>query len=597
MPLQIRRGTAAERSSLTTSLVVGELLYVTDQGKLYIGDGTTLTDPTDILGNSGQGGKGLIVTGFTTEDAIDAVGAALAAGSHSNGISFTYGSTQDTANRIDAAVDLSNYVGNVGITGILDITGELRADSLKASIFSEDSSLLVDAIDGKFFGDLEGSVTGPVVGDLTGSVFSDGSTVLVDGVEGLIVGSVKTNGFVEVDSNSPGTVTLSVNSGNDVALFPSVLGFRRSRTTIENPTAVVANDVLMNQIAYGYDGSNFSASAAIQSIVDGAIATGNVPGKLAFATVNNSGLLETHVTIDRTGKLSSIGGGVEIFNYGDTSAGSTTLASRRSRGTVAAPTVPAVNDQLLNFIGTTWDGTNYLTSTVIGSLVDGAISTGIAPGRIFFATADTSGNLTTRVSIDNTGKLFAAFGLQADTQQTAGAPIISTQAHSAATSSALVLRRSRGNLVSPAAVQNGDILHAINFAGYEGSSYNNSVTIRAIVNGAIGTNIVPGEFQVRIRNSAGVIDNRLTVSSDLATFSVPVRTPSIEISENNINGLNSNEDITVNPSGTGTVDFVIPEQGTVGSAGAAAALPATPSTYFKIKVNGVDYVVPAYAVS
>jgi hypothetical protein len=48
---------------------------------------------------------------------------------------------------------------------------------------------------------------------------------------------------------------------------------------------------------------------------------------------------------------------------------------------------------------------------------------------------------------------------------------------------------------------------------------------------------------------------------------------------------------------TGQVDFITTEQTTVGAAGAANALPATPSTYFKIKVNGVEYVVPAYAVS
>jgi hypothetical protein len=577
-------------------LVVGELLYVTDQGKLYIGDGTTLTNPTDILGNPGQGGKGLIVTGFTTEDAIDAVGAALAAGTHSNGISFTYGSTQDAANRIDAAVDLSNYVGNVGITGILDITGELRADSLKASIFAEDSSVLVDAVDGKFFGNLEGTVTGSVVGDLTGSVFSDGSTLLIDAVDGVIVGPVRTT-FIETDTNTPNLVTVSLNTATSSALLPSILGFRRSRGTTIAPTAVTVNDVLMNQIGFGYDGSAFSPSAGIQAIVDGAISSGNVPGKLAFSTVDTSGTLETRVTIDRTGRLSVLNGGAEIFNYGNTAAGAVVLAARRSRGTVAAPTVPIVGDQLLNFIGTAWDGSTYSTATAIGSLVDDTVSSGIVPGRIIFATTNTAGVLTTRVSIDNSGKLFAAFGFQADTQQTTGSPILSTQAHDAVTTSSVVLRRSRGNLVSPTAVQNGDIIHAINFAAYEGANYNNAVTIRSVVSGTIGTNNVPGEFQIRVRNNLGAIDNRLTVSGNLATFSVPIRTPSIEISENNINGLNSNEDLTVNPSGTGTVDFVIPEQGTVGSAGAAAALPATPSTYFKIKVNGVDYVVPAYAVS
>jgi hypothetical protein len=45
------------------------------------------------------------ITQYTDEMAQDAAGSALVAGSHS-GISFTYGSTQDTANRIDATVQI-----------------------------------------------------------------------------------------------------------------------------------------------------------------------------------------------------------------------------------------------------------------------------------------------------------------------------------------------------------------------------------------------------------------------------------------------------------------------------------------------------------
>jgi hypothetical protein len=46
---------------------------------------------------------------YTDESAVDAVGAALTIGSHT-GISFTYSSTQDAANRIDAAVSYANVV-------------------------------------------------------------------------------------------------------------------------------------------------------------------------------------------------------------------------------------------------------------------------------------------------------------------------------------------------------------------------------------------------------------------------------------------------------------------------------------------------------
>ena len=64
-----------------------------------------------------------------------------------------------------------------------------------------------------------------------------------------------------------------------------------------------------------------------------------------------------------------------------------------------------------------------------------------------------------------------------------------------------------------------------------------------------------------------------------------------------IKTINSNQDLQIDPSGTGTLHLVVPTQSTVGAAGGASAVPATPDIYFKIKVNGTYYVVPAFAVS
>ena len=70
-----------------------------------------------------------------------------------------------------------------------------------------------------------------------------------------------------------------------------------------------------------------------------------------------------------------------------------------------------------------------------------------------------------------------------------------------------------------------------------------------------------------------------------------------KLDTNKIASFTSNADIVIEPQGTGTVDFKVPAQATVGSAGAASALPATPSGYFTIKVNGSTFVVPYYAQS
>jgi cytoskeletal protein CcmA (bactofilin family) len=69
------------------------------------------------------------------------------------------------------------------------------------------------------------------------------------------------------------------------------------------------------------------------------------------------------------------------------------------------------------------------------------------------------------------------------------------------------------------------------------------------------------------------------------------------VDTNTLRSYSSNADIVVQPQGTGTVDFKVPAQSTVGAAGAASALPANPTGYFTIKVNGSTFVVPYYAQS
>jgi len=171
MPLQIRRGTEQQRTDIATPFAPGELVYITDTRKLWIGDGAT----------SG----GLQVTGFDAEDARDAVGAALVAGVHQN-ISFTYGSTQDTANRIDATVSLSNLLGNLNLNnynitgnGNITINGQLRADAFIGSIFPDGSALggraLVDGISSKI--ELDGTVKGNIISN-TNNAYDIGSSAI-----------------------------------------------------------------------------------------------------------------------------------------------------------------------------------------------------------------------------------------------------------------------------------------------------------------------------------------------------------------------------------------------------------------------------------
>jgi hypothetical protein len=70
----------------------------------------------------------------------------------------------------------------------------------------------------------------------------------------------------------------------------------------------------------------------------------------------------------------------------------------------------------------------------------------------------------------------------------------------------------------------------------------------------------------------------------------------IKIVDNYITTTSTNANLELRASGSGTVQLDVPTQSTVGSAGAASALPASPDIYFKININGIDYVVPGFAV-
>ncbi len=204
MPLQIRRGTEAERQSLTSvnGLVVGELLYVTDDRKLYVGTGNYSGAPS-----SGPNAwwKGAVATSYNDDDAKSAAGTALISGTHQN-ITFTY---DNIAKTISSTLDLSDYDGTI------------KASSFKGSLLADDGStisgiVLVDGINGSI--NLDGTVKGNIVPDL--NITWDIGTPLLRFRDLYLSGSSIYLGNAQITSNIDGTVNLPAGStvgGVDIA--------------------------------------------------------------------------------------------------------------------------------------------------------------------------------------------------------------------------------------------------------------------------------------------------------------------------------------------------------------------------------------------
>jgi hypothetical protein len=135
---------------------------------------------------------------------------------------------------------------------------------------------------------------------------------------------------------------------------------------------------------------------------------------------------------------------------------------------------------------------------------------------------------------------------------------------------------------------NGNITMPDGFIAGLGNILIQSSTISSVTNGDINVT-TQGTGRINLSAPRVTIGHLLVDQITLG--------PNGDVNTNSIRSDTSNADIVIEPQGTGTVDLKVPEQTTVGSAGAASALPATPSGYFTIKVNGSTFVVPYYAQS
>ena len=87
---------------------------------------------------------------------------------------------------------------NFNLTGnVLGNTTGYHYGDVTGSVFSDDSTKIIDSVENKIYSTFFGNLTG----DVTGSVFGDDSTLLVDGVNSKIVGDIETASLRTSDNN------------------------------------------------------------------------------------------------------------------------------------------------------------------------------------------------------------------------------------------------------------------------------------------------------------------------------------------------------------------------------------------------------------
>lgn len=209
---------------------------------------------------------------------------------------------------INITLDSPNDKITVALDQKIDITG---------SVFADDSTILVDGVlgrivapvfadtNGTHYGAVQGTVTGNLVGpsagvhtgEVKGSVVADDSTLLVDGVDGKIVGNVD-SGSVLVGALAPNTISVDVgadsnrfenawftgNIATDSLTANLITGNLKgtvvgddSTILVDGVSSTIPAAVLQGTATIDIRGSVFGDDSSV--VIDGA--TGTVTGKIA----------------------------------------------------------------------------------------------------------------------------------------------------------------------------------------------------------------------------------------------------------------------------------------------------------------------------
>ena len=304
MALKLRRGTNTQRLLITPA--EGELIYTTDTKLLYVGDGSTAggvavdsgaaTTFTGIASN--------ITPDVTNTRNIGAVGNVYATGRFTSLFGNLTGNVS------------GNVTGNVtgNLTGNVD--GNVTGD-LVGSVFADDSSTVIDAIQKKIFGSLYSNVNGnlyvsvdPSNNYLTNGdiVMQDNVITLLNGLDKLLIGTNNSALGVGIKIKAPVLTnkSIEINSLTN-GINGDSFDIQVSRGSLSIPTSVQQGDPLFTIVANAYDGTDYRFSSAISFDIDpdtsSPVGPNAVPGKISFGTSPDGGATLRGLVFDSFGQL------------------------------------------------------------------------------------------------------------------------------------------------------------------------------------------------------------------------------------------------------------------------------------------------------
>ena len=304
------------------------------------------------------------------------------------------------------------------------------------------------------------------------AAIKDGSTVVLDVANAILNG--------DVNGNVTGNVT-----GN-------VLGNVDGNITTNSISSTDATTVLVNH--------NLRTSANLT--VDNDLL---VSGRSLFS-------LEARFKTDSDlGRVISI----EQSHNVQTATG---LGLIRTRGTSSAQLPVIAGDVLgdLDWGGLTSEAGVITVATIKGVASDtGTITPTEIPGKLEFFTFNPTSGLQKSCEIDEN----QTFRIITGSANAGPLQVIAAHNNGSDTSN-IFYNRCRNSYLNPLAVQNGDPLFDVIYGGHDGTSFLGAVRLRATVDGAVSTGIVPAKFDIETRDTAGTLSTRISVQSSRVAFNV-----------------------------------------------------------------------------
>jgi hypothetical protein len=400
---------------------------------------------------------------------------------------------------------------------------------------------------------------------------------------------ISTSSNANLNLNPGGTGTVELQAATNITGALDVTGAATLDTSLTLATGATITEFSTNT-ALGTSNTVVPTQNAVKAYVDAQ----NVAQAITFVgddstgTAVNSG--ETFKIAGGTGLTSAVTGDALTLDI-DSSVVTLTGGQTLTNKTLTTPSISSPN-----ITGhATIEGVTPTGATGTGNLVFSASPT--VTGTLTAATISASGTLAagnTTISGSLSSQDLTVTGSQSVSGDvTVQGTVYSDKIKSPASNANLsISAQGTGvvNVQSPmttvAQTISGNVTVPDGFITELGNIQIYSNTLTSTTNGNI--NIVA--------NGTGQISLQSAVTSAYQVNAVSFRA-SDTVDTNRVRSYSSNADIVVEPQGTGTVDFKLPTQSTVGSAGAASALPATPSGYIEFKINGSAYVIPYYAKS